>query len=63
MDNNLWCEVCWENCTVAVVDEFVDDENAEVKYKYFCEQHYQDYCNNEIEIPAARLEILASLYD
>lgn len=53
------CKVCGERATV-IGTEFVFDEYDERKSieHLFCEEHYKDWCNNEIELPAERLAVL-----
>ena len=49
------CEVCGKYAEVIVTsDDHPLGERA------FCDRHYDDWCNNEIELPAERIE---RLYD
>lgn len=55
------CEVCGEKATMIGMieaDDFDWEDNRHYIRRYFCGQHYADWINNEIEIPAERLEIL-----
>ena len=55
------CEVCGEKATIMgmlQVDDFDCFDNRHYISHFFCEQHYNDWVNKEIEIPIERLEIL-----
>jgi hypothetical protein len=58
------CEVCGEEAVVfgMVEDKDFDwEDNRKYIQHPFCEKHYEDWVNNEIEIPAERLKILEAL--
>lgn len=55
------CEVCGQLATIIGterIDDRSDCDDARYEFHSFCQEHYQNWCNNEIEIPAERLEVL-----
>lgn len=52
---NMVCDVCGKPCEVIATRE---KDDAYTPAHFFCQEHYDDWVNNEIEIPAERLEVL-----